>query len=289
MTSLSETDANVPDNVGVATAPTLPWHYLAAAVCLSKGTQVTTRSEHNEVVRSLHTDLNKLGVGTTKDDGALRAACYATQAGQAPGGLFSFVRAIGTVAGKAYYGWSTTTPWPTEIPIRLRTNAPDYILGPTGLVVPWPLPNATGQTLKTYHDAVKVVSIPSYGQVGDPVLGTGAAGIWLDPFMRAVDAAIDPCLPTTRNEFALVRNNDAAAKQWLMNWATDYNSSFEVPDDLTVHVDEDKTTPMTAWEIRGGNLHLEMGWKPQPGRELCKKGAMEIAVDKWPCGAFTGM
>ena len=291
MTTLSETDAVVQTDADAAAVPTLPWHYLAAGACLLRGKTVTTRpdpgSDPPTVQRSLHKRLIALS------NEALHVACAPTQAGDAKGGLFSYIRPIGSTAGKEYYQW--TSAWPVEFKIRLRDGAPDYILSPTGLVVPSPFPDETNPTLNDRIAEARAEAnagpLPGLGAVaGDPTLGTSAStGVALTPFMKAVDAAIDPCSPTTRGLFAPHRST--GAKAWLVSKAEALYPGFVCPASLTVHVDDSKTTPQTTWEIRDGHLHLEMGWLPHPKQELpCPPAnAKSLTVDHWPCGAFTKM
>ena len=279
--------------------PTLPWHYISAVSCLVRGTAVLTRPDNSSdppvVSKSLHRRLVELGT-TPSGYQALLAACAETQAGEAPGGLFSYVRPIGSTAGKAYYGW--TAAWPAAFGIRLRTGAPDLLLSPTGLVVPLPFPEPTDSeevspTLNARLAAARASHSlgphPALGTVaGDPTVGTAAStGVCLTPFMKAVDEAIGPCFPATRKLFADVRGTPADAKEWLVTQAKTHDADFVCPDTLTVSVDDLLTTPETAWQIVGGQLHLRIGWQPHPQREKCPDPVKSITLDHWPCGAFT--
>ena len=128
-----------------ATAPRLPWHYLGAIACLAKGETVVETSG-NETARNLINELYAL-------PGAdLAAAFDATQDANASGSLFSYVRDIGTAAGKKSpdgtpkYAWPKD--WPTNVSIRVGTGStPDLFLSPTALVVSLPLEGDVGHPL----------------------------------------------------------------------------------------------------------------------------------------------
>lgn len=272
-------------NPTAATA-TLPWHYLSSLACLTKGQTVTTRPEPNETTRNLHAALQALA-----DDEALLKALEATQTGNSPGDLFSFVRVIGLVASKDYYAWSAD--WPDSLSIKLRTGITDLILSPTALLVPWPFPDPSGTMLASKHEAARVRQNKPPIPAASPAEKNPTDGLALGAFMRAVDDAIDPC-SDWRDRFAEVRNNDKGAKDWLVNQAATHSTNEVVyPESLNVHVDDGdgsnqttgKTTPQTAWEVRDGHLHLEMGWWPHPDRKPCLK---TMNVDKWLCGASKG-
>jgi hypothetical protein len=270
-----------PDTVAVA-VPTLPWHYLSAAVCLTKGESVHERGDAS-ATHDLLDDLSDLVPA------ALLASCAPDQSTDDGLGLFAYVRKTGRACGKAYYAWPDPPPAdaPPGLPVRLRAGTFAPYLGPSALVLPWPFPAPDGPALAATYEAARLAA----GKQPTPAPGPGefttAGGLPLQAFMLAVDDAIDPDSPS-RSDFEKVIDDPKRAKEWIVARAQAvHGGPASYPDSLTVHVDPAKTTPETAWEVRAGHLHLELGWQPHPDREV-PTGPIQTMVDQWPCGAFTG-
>jgi hypothetical protein len=225
-----------------ASPPPLPWHYLAGIVTLINGRTVGGRNLIKELIALPPAELLK---ALPKD-----------QAGDAPGGLFSHVKAISKDTSKEQYTW--TTPWPPTLNISLREGLADVVIGPSEVAIPWPFPAdkpAPGSTipelkekLQKAQDHARLPRIPPHAGLNP------AKELHIDKFMRAADAAVKPN-SATRHDFDKIRGNCDEEKLWL-----ERHTGIKLPDDLTVCAEERLESYKTMWEVRDGKLHLRLGW-----------------------------
>ena len=258
-TPTTEADQSEPaDAAPPDTVVKIPWHLLGAIECLTRG----------DYTAALHSALLAPPVNHSR----LRTALKATQ--NAPkttvDGLLDRVSTVANGFPKdGGYDWSISL-WPAAFPIRLRMGVSELILTKGGLVVPWPWPGASGDTLGVERGK-------AFGN-NDPVTSytVQTADLRLGAFMYAADAAVT----TEKDAFKTQARDDATAEAWIKRRA-ETAPGYVGPHPFTVSWDESRAPTATEWEVNTGTgaLRLRLGVSHL-------KGLAEIVMDKWPCGAF---
>ena len=271
MTTLSETDAAVQDDASVADVVSIPWHYLGATECLTRGTKAPI----------LHYSLLSLPPDNVKVRTALKAD--QRDPNSTIDGLLDRVLDIARTSwfSKPVYTWALNA-WPDNFPIRIRAAHPDIFLSKDGFVLPWPWDEPDGP-LKARREAAFDEHADT---IGDTLTTSG--GLRLTAFMRAADDAVTVKWPVFRDQM----KGGMSPKQWIVDRAV---SEYEYagpayPADLIVTPDSSRVPTATAWEINrlsmSGQMTLKLGTMGLPTTGI--KIDEPFIMHKWPCGAFAG-
>lgn len=257
----------------------LGWFYFGDLYTLMTGPcSSATNEERPELISALLStqDPNSLPNGSNANDPPLIGA----------------VRALANASRKrADYEW--TKGWPFSLAYYPHTGGPaEIVVTPDTCCLPWPFPvemkdEALNTGFKQEQKRIEqMLSISTNGAT----IPSPKESVYINTLLFAYEAIVVDGNKNTRDRFLAA--NSQGRRKMLVDYAQqNVHASFDLPDDLSLPVDENRYTDGTFLSFQpDSGFVFDMGWKlrPEPADDKTDTKSLRLRkyVEKYPCGAF---